>query len=409
VEAQPRASAARGGSTLVRNIGLAVAAFLAGLLLCELVLRILGFSEEVYVWTDPIKGVAHIPGATSLRQYAGHRWVEINSDGIRGPEVSVKHPAGAFRIALLGDSFIEAFEVPLEQTVGEVLARRLSALRGIPVEVLNFGVGGYGTAQELLTLQHDVWKYSPDLILLAVTSGNDISDNYRPLKRSEYIPYYVYRGANLVLDTSFLQSAGYRSRALWTRRWLGVVQHSRLAQLINRVRHVRRQEEQQRGNAGDPADELGMRDAIHLPPSSHDWKEAWRVTEGILRLIRNECRRKHTPLALVTLTKGIQVSPSREKKELFLRQLGAQDLFYPEKRLKEFGQREGIPVFNLAQPMAKLAEERQVFFHAHHGIAGIGHWNPEGHRVAGELIATWLADEVADDWSTKSRPVVNSR
>ena len=69
---------------------------------------------------------------------------------------------------MLGDSFIEAFQVPFEKTVGEVLGRELSTLRGTPVEVLNFGVGGYGTTQELLTLKQQVWKYSPDLVVLAV-------------------------------------------------------------------------------------------------------------------------------------------------------------------------------------------------------------------------------------------------
>ena len=79
----------------------------------------------------------------------------------------------------MGDSYIEAFEVPYEKTVGELIEGRLSALQGTPVEVLNFGHGGYGTTQELLALRHEVWKYSPDLVLLAVTTGNDISDNSR--------------------------------------------------------------------------------------------------------------------------------------------------------------------------------------------------------------------------------------
>jgi hypothetical protein len=298
---------------------------------------------------------------------------------------------------LLGDSYIEAFEVPFEKTVGEVLETRLSALHGTPVEVLNFGQGGYGTTQELLTLQHDVWKYSPDLVLLAVTTGNDISDNYRPLKGSDYVPYHVFRGTELVLDSSFRRSSEYLSRAAWTRQLLGVVQHSRLAQLLNRVRHTRRKSERQRENAGGaPGDEPGLRDEVQLPPTTPDWREAWRVTEGILRLMRDECRKEGTPFALVTLTRGIQVTPVRERKEEFLRQLGAKDLYYPERRLAEFGKREGIPVLNLAPDMAQQAEERQVYFHAYHDSLGIGHWNEAGHVAAAELIARWLAREFPD-------------
>jgi hypothetical protein len=368
-------------------------------------LRVLGVGYPVFVWTDPIRGVAHIPGAKSLLQYEGRNWIEINSDGLRGPEIALKPSPGTFRIALLGDSFIEAFEVPLEKTAGEVLERRLSALRGTPVEVLNFGVGGYGTTQELLTLRHEVWKYSPDLVILAMTTGNDISDNYRPMNRGDYRPYYVFRGADLELDNSFLKTKEYRNRAVGTRKLLGVVRHSRVAQLINRVRHVRRRTERREENAaGAPGDEVGLRDQVHMPPTAPEWEEAWRITEGVLRLMRDECRKQNTPFALVTLTRGIQVNPVREKKENFLRQLGAKDLYYPERRLAEFGRREGIPVLNLAPAMAKQAEERQVYFHADHGILGAGHWNEAGNRAAGELIAEWLAGEWTKRFVRASQP-----
>ena len=400
----------RGLSSLAGNVLLVGAAVLAALLVCELLLRLLGISYPVYVWTDPVRGVAHIPGAKSGRQFAGRSWIEINSDGWRGPDVALEPPAGTYRIALLGDSYIEAFEVPFEKTVGEVLETRLSALRGTTVEVLNFGQGGYGTSQQLLTLQHEVWKYSPDLVLLAVTTGNDISDNYRPLKRSDYVPYHVFKDGKLVLDSSFLQSKGYRSRAVSTRQMLGIVQHSRLAQLINRVHHAGRKSERQQENAGGaPGDELGLRDEVQLPPTTPDWQEAWRVTESIISLMRDECRKKDTPFAVVTLTRGIQVTPVRERKEAFLRQLGAKDLYYPERRLADFGKREGIPVLNLAPAMAQQAEERQVYFHAFHDSLGIGHWNAAGHVAAAELIAPWLAREFPDSSPASPNPGVIAR
>lgn len=382
---------------LLANLAIAAAAVLAGLLVCELLLRALGVSYTVYVWTDPVVGVAHIPGVKSRRQSDDGSWIAINSDGLRGPETPLEPPPGTYRIALLGDSFIEGFEVPYSRTVGEVLERRLSALRGTPVEVLNFGVGGYGTTQQLLTLRHKVWKYSPDLVLLAVTTGNDIADNSRELKRTEYVPYHEYQGNRLVLDTTFRSAPGYRSRTVWTRRMLTVVQHSRLAQVVNRVRKVRRKSERQARNAGERTDELGLRDEVHVPPTTSEWREAWRITEGVLRLMRDESRSRGTPFALVTLTRGIQVTPDRARKDRFLRELGADDLYYPERRLADFGKRAGVPVLNLAPSMAQEAERRGVYFHAVGESQGIGHWNTEGHRAAGERIAAWLAKGVAAD------------
>ena len=382
-------------ATLAGNVALALLALVVALFLAELMVRLTGFSYTVYVWTDPVRGMAHIPGAKSVRQSNGRPWVEINSDGWRGPEVPLAAAPGTFRIALLGDSYIEAFEVPFEKTVGELLEGRLSALRGTPVEVLNFGHGGYGTTQELLTLQHEVWKYSPDLVLLAVTTGNDISDNSRRLKGIDYVPYHVFQGDRLVLDTSFRQSEGYRSRALWTQRLLVLIQHSRLAQLVNRVRRASRRTGQRQANR-TPGEEVGMRDEVHLPPATSEWEEAWRVTEALIRQMRDECRARGTPLAMVTLTRGIQVTPVPADKERFLRALGARDLYYAERRLAALGRQEGIPVFNLAPIMAEQAIRDRVYYHAHQDSLGVGHWSEAGHRAAADLIAGWLPTAFPD-------------
>jgi hypothetical protein len=375
----------------MKELALIGAALIASLLLGELLLRLMGVSYPVFIQTDPVLGAAHIPGARGHYRIEGESWIQINSDGMRGPEVSLQKPAGTYRIALLGDSYIEGVQVPFEKTVGEVIARRLSELRGSPVQVLNFGVGGYSSAQELLTLQHKVWKYSPDLILLAVTTGNDISDNYRPLKRAGYVPYYVFKDGELVVDTSFLKSKEYLHRSIWRSRiMLGLIQHSRLVQLLNQVRYVERSGQRTR-NATTP-DGPGMAENLYLPPSPNsDWQRAWSVTEGVLRLIRDECRSKHTPFAIVTLTNGIQIHPSREEREKLQRRLKVNDLYYADRRLAEFGKRESIPVLNLARSMAKRAEEQHIFFHGFDHRLGHGHWNQEGHRYAGELIAGWVA------------------
>jgi hypothetical protein len=377
----------------MKELALVGAALTASLLLGELLLRLLGVSYPVFIQTDPVLGAAHIPGATGHYESEGESWIQINSDGMRGPEVSLQKPVGTYRIALLGDSYIEGVQVPFEKTVGEVIAGRLSELRGSPVEVLNFGVGGYGSSQELLTLQHTVWKYSPDLILLAVTTGNDISDNYRPLKRVGYVPYFVFKGKDLVVDTSFLQSTEFRDRSIWkTRIALGLIQHSRLIQLLNQVRYLRRAEQRQRDRDAATPDAPGLAEHLYLPPPPNsDWEKAWTVTEGVLRLVRNECQSKHTPLAIVTLSSGVQVHPDREERERLRRRLKVNDLYYPDRRLADFGKRESIPVLNLAPSMAKKAEERHVFLHGFNDHLGKGHWNQEGHRLAGELIASWIA------------------
>ena len=71
--------------------------------------------------------------------------------------------------------------------------------------------------------------------------------------------------------------------------------------------------------------------------------------------------------------------------------MGARDLFQPDDHIRALGEHDGFAVLNLAPPMQKYAEAHHEFLHGFSNTKlGIGHWNAEGHRVAGELIARCL-------------------
>jgi hypothetical protein len=93
---------------------------------------------------------------------------------------------------------------------------------------------------------------------------------------------------------------------------------------------------------------------------------------------------------------GIQVWPLRTTREKFQKRLGVSDLFYPDRRIAELGQRDGFEVLTLAQPLQRYAEEHHVFLHGFKtGPKGFGHWNETGHAVAGHLIAQKLCAMIA--------------
>jgi hypothetical protein len=105
---------------------------------------------------DPDRGWALRPGARGWSVNEGRQYVVINGDGMRDREHARTKPAGTIRIAVIGDSFAAALAVPMEDAFWSVLERQLStcsALASRRIEVLNFGVPGYGTAQELITLR----------------------------------------------------------------------------------------------------------------------------------------------------------------------------------------------------------------------------------------------------------------
>ena len=317
-------------------------------------------------------------------------YVRINSDGLRDREHSIAKKPGALRIAVLGDSFAEAIEVPLEKPFWAVLERQLAncPIPGVQeLEVVNFGVGGYGAAQELLTVRHKIWKYSPDVVLLAFFTGNDVRDNSRALNRLPQSPYFVYHGGHLVLDDSFrnlIQDSRLRDLATT------LSSHSRLIQVVYGLYQRRKRNAEARQAGMEP----GIDDNVYLPPRDSVWKEAWHVTEGLIHQLNQEVRDQGAQFWIATLSNGIQVNPDIRKREAFRMRLGAETLFYPDLRVKELAEREHIPVITLAIPFAEYAEKHKIILHGFQGTLGGGHWNEDGHRLAGEMIADRMCGEM---------------
>jgi len=102
----------------------------------------------------------------------------INGQGMRAErDYSYLKPPGVKRIVTLGDSFTMGHEVSFEDTFSRVLEDVLRK-SGVSVEVLNTGVSGYGTAEECLYLERELFKYSPDVVIVGFF-GNDLVDNVR--------------------------------------------------------------------------------------------------------------------------------------------------------------------------------------------------------------------------------------
>jgi lysophospholipase L1-like esterase len=103
--------------------------------------------------------------------------------GIPAPQmypVDIRYDKNGFRndedlvradVAALGDSFVEAAEVPLAQTVSARLAVRLEAV------VANLGQSGYGPQQELVVLERYGIPLSPKLVVWFLFGGNDLGDS----------------------------------------------------------------------------------------------------------------------------------------------------------------------------------------------------------------------------------------
>lgn len=115
-----------------------------------------------------------VPGSSLVTRFPDRRGrvvrevsAHVNAQGFRGREVEREKPADTFRIVCLGDSQTFGNGVGDEETWPHALETALrEAHPGRAIEVMNCGVGGYETEQEVAYLELRLLDYAPDLVVL---------------------------------------------------------------------------------------------------------------------------------------------------------------------------------------------------------------------------------------------------
>jgi len=355
-------------------------------------------SPTIFHTTDLDRGWGLKPNASGWWRDEGESFVVINGDGLRDRSYSKTKPENTLRIAVLGDSFTEAVHLPQEQTFWSVMERELTECLPVgqasrlSVEVINFGVHGYGTAQELITLRTRVWDYNPDVVILAFFVGNDLINNSQKLESDLYRPFFVYRNGELVEDLSFRQlNPGYSNRYAVSfvdnlPDWL--VANSRILQVIKKVDLDKKKRQ---GLA-----EYRRHSFYKFnPPANEVWEEAWNITEDLILLMREEVEEKGAKFGMAVIASPLQVHPDENKRKRKQEEFGVEDWFYIGKRLEKLGKIHDFPVWDLTKPFLTYSQENQVCLHGFEPAADCGgHWNAEGHRLAGKIISKNLCREL---------------
>lgn len=125
---------------------------------------------------DPSYFYFHQPQSVGYEISPFHEFPPVrlryDANGFRGSD----RPASDCAVYLLGDSFVEARQVPEGQTMAAILEKTLRCPSG-PVQVVNAGCSAYTTTTAYLLLRHLVAPLRPKAVVYFF-SFNDYCDNF---------------------------------------------------------------------------------------------------------------------------------------------------------------------------------------------------------------------------------------
>ncbi|MEW6264019.1 MAG: SGNH/GDSL hydrolase family protein [Thermodesulfobacteriota bacterium] len=359
---------------------ISVLAFLAVL---EIVVRVFNLAQPRLGQQDPVFGTSYIAGQTAINEYGVE--IEIGGHGYRGPTPAPDKPAGVYRVVLLGDSFLQARVLPYEQVFYSILNERFKK-QGRPIEVINMGVEGYGTAQEYLVYRHQARRYRPDLVILFFYVGNDLQENYPPQEnrpgfklkdgRLEYVPFEV-KGRRRGPVKDFLRKHVrlynylpdlFRAAAGNLSEWVSGEEKAR------RLEEHRLQFEQS-------ADLEPTRRAMEF----RELDSAWQVTLKVMEKLKNEAAADGAVLALADFPMITQVY-DRYWNLLLSRNPGVDtsgwDRFGPQRILEEFARQEGIRYLPFSRFLAETARKTGRMYY----LPGDYHFSAPAHELLAEFF-----------------------
>lgn len=351
---------------------LVIGAIVVAVALTEVGLRLF-YPQPMGVWHQDRDGLAlHWPGLVTYLPQFGHS-VSLNSAGMRDREHAVVKPEGVFRVLLLGDSFMEALQIPFERSFPSLLERALATGAGTPVEVINASVSGWGTDDELRYLESYGTKWRADLILVAMTLHNDVHDNLRER-------FHVMKDGALVETStarlSFLQYKLIQLKGLLASR-------SQAYQLMIRTRRLREMKTEAANLNSHVRDLFGT-------PTHGRVSTGVELTRLLLERIQSVGAQHGARVTLVLLPLAVQMSDGKVA-ELVRAGGGLTsgcDLERPQRLLKDIVAQVGIHLTDLLPGFREWTRDGggSLF------LDRDGHWNEAGHKLAADIVARDLVD-----------------
>lgn len=365
---------------MIRNLVALCIAIVVSLLLGEVAIRIAAPQQLIIpnhqLWRpDPETGWRHVENTrTQINTGEGTVHFVTDAEGYRIDTIPAPEPPDrAFRILVIGDSFVEATAVEQRNAFPAVLEQRLNAI-GTPTVVVNDGVGAWDPNQYLKETSIALSRHKYDLGIVCLYVGNDILST----RVSEFSPQVVSKRPSFRWPHSMSRSEWIDALIYPLNDWLEQRSHlfvfvkSRLGNLLSR---------------------LGLSSAYfpEIFRISEAHSECWAVTAAICQDVAKQFAEKKTPVLFILLPTRYQVTRSQFEDYVHLFDIppDSVDALQPNRLLSAAFAADSL---SLLDPLVYFSQYREP----HPPLYGQvdGHLSGAGHVAVADFLVPWALEVV---------------
>jgi hypothetical protein len=373
---------------ITRNAGILILSVVILVLVLEIVLRTTHLFNARISWRepDPLLGWRSTPNSTYWYVKENDHPVsgKVNGFGWRDIERSQAKPDGTYRIAMLGDSFVEGLEVEFDSTFLAIAEKRLNAKSNRTVELMNFGRIGMTQSEELILLREEVVRFSPDMVAVLFWPENDIRDINRNTAINQLRPFFtISQKGELILDTSFTQNRQYKLKTIFSPFKKRSVL---ISFLLERYGYLRwRMRESQLTPATDTQTKLTGSLSLHTANPDPLYVENYRLNKVLIKEMAEYCANSGIRFMLVCASAVYKPEDEARRREID-----------PTFSAKFFDEDLRAHTDTLNMEYLGLHES----FVSHYQRTGRSltwsHWNYEGHRVVADELSDKIENTLPD-------------
>ena len=368
--------------------------FLLFLFIVELVLRTthlfgakIGWSEK-----DTVLGYRFIPNSKYWTNKENDHPItgRINSHGWRDKEWILEKPPNTYRIAVLGDSMVEAMQVELDRTFLSLAEHQLNEYHKINVELMNFGCSGYSQPQELIVLKHHVMRFLPDMVIVFFVPQNDIRDVSKETAPELLRPFYTLsEKEELKVDTNFVTLREFKNKSGF-RKYSALI--SLIAERYNSYQQQLAIKKKSKTIGTSKVSKWEVNNYLSLCTLNQDttYLKNYQLNKVLIKAMVENCKEKGIKFMLVTVDFDAYIPEIEEKYRAIDPTFNAN---YFEDDLRSYAASLNIEYMGLQRLFRKTFENTKTPLRW-------GHWNYKGHQVVADELVGKLKSIIApiEEW-----------